>query len=174
MREDIYPCHGNWRGRNLMKLEFNVAVTGIPGTGKTTLCKQLSASGYDVIDLNEMSEKYGCTQKSQVSIECLDHHIQSIKGYILDGHYAHLLSVYGVIIMECSPDVLEGRLRSRGYDSTKIRENMDCLLSDTPWFESRDLYPESKILRIRSDNGGTLNKAEEFIRRLEIKYNGFR
>ncbi len=158
----------------MKNLEFNVAVTGVPGTGKTTLCRELSLSGYRVIDLNEMAEKYGCTNNEEVSIDCMEKHMQNIKGYLLDAHYSHLLNVYGVIIMECSPDILMERLLSRGYNPSKIRENVDCLLSDSPWFESRDLYPETRILRIRSEEWGILNKAEEFIRRLEIKYNGTR
>ncbi len=156
----------------MKSLKFNIAVTGVPGTGKSTLCKELRSEDFRIVDLNNVSEENGCTEDGNVSIECLEERIKSLNGFLLDGHYSHLLTVYGVIIMECSSEVLEKRLILRGYEKKKIDENIDCLLSDSIWFESRDMYPESRIVRIRSDREGSLNKAKEFIRRLEIKYNG--
>ncbi len=37
-----------------------LAVSGTPGTGKTTLCKALAAAGWQVLSLADLAEEHGC------------------------------------------------------------------------------------------------------------------
>ncbi|EQB69112.1 AAA family ATPase [Cuniculiplasma divulgatum] len=156
-------------------MNFNISVTGVPGTGKSTLCNLLASSGYEVIDLNKFSIKVGCTQNDEVDLDCLIQWIRSDMGKILDSHYSHLLPSFAVILMECSPEVLEKRLMERGYNRKKITENMDCLMSDCIGYECTENYPRNRILRLNTDDNKeskNLVDAVNFIRKMEMKHNG--
>ena len=156
-------------------MKFNISVTGVPGTGKSTLCKFLAERGYETIDLNRFSITAGCTQNDQVDLDCLIPKISSDMGKILDSHYSHLLPSFAVILMECSPDVLEKRLKERGYDEKKIAENMDCLMSDCIGYECMENYPFNRIMRLNTDDDReekNLRDAVNFIRKMEMKHNG--
>ncbi len=77
---------------------FRVAVSGVPGTGKTTLSLLISRSGYRIIDLNVEAGKAGCLHEDEVDIGCLRERIRTDGPVIMDGHYSHLLDPYCVII----------------------------------------------------------------------------
>lgn len=157
----------------MTNLNFNVAVTGVPGTGKTTLCEALRSKGFKTLDLNKFAMDQGCLENEEVLIECVMEKID-FEGYILDGHYSHLLGCYCAIVTECDENVLVNRLRLRGYSKEKIEENIDCLKSDCIWNEAKDLLPYGRILRLNSEKKDSLNTALSFIERMRLNFNGTR
>lgn len=127
-----------------------IALTGTPGTGKSSVCRLLSKK-YRVIDLNALviREKLHCGVDSErdtliADTDALEKRIWALVGteasdVILEGHLSHHLSIPDVIIvLRASPSELELRLRSRGYNESKIRENVEAEMLDVILVESVD------------------------------------
>lgn len=154
---------------------MRVAVTGVPGTGKSTLCNILSREGYRILNLNKESSRYGCLQNEDVNIDCLREKL-SIQGLvIMDSHYSHLIDPFCAIITECRPEILLKRLNERGYSASKIEENMEVLLTDAIYDEANDLIPSNRIIRINTDDGindKDFKRITDFIKEMERKFNG--
>lgn len=96
-----------------------IALTGTPGTGKTSISKVLQEKGFEVVDLNRIAcEKdflIGTDKKRDskiVDIDKINRYIE--KNYIgkdvviVEGHISHLLKIVDkVIILRCHPKQLE-------------------------------------------------------------------
>ena len=104
------------------------ALTGTPGTGKTTISALLQN---DLISLSDYYEKFsdGKTKDGEcvVNIERLESSIKSLEWEIAEGNFSHLLSIIDkVIVLRCDPAVLVNRLKERNYSNKKIRENLEA------------------------------------------------
>ncbi len=131
----------------LMKV---IAITGTPGTGKTTVAKLLSKKlHFKYIDVNivirenKLIAGYDKKRKCRIVDEkklcsILIKKIKAmrqskLKGVIIDSHLSHYLPKRHVdlcIIAKCSLKTLEKRLKKRGYAKEKIRENIDSEIFD--------------------------------------------
>tara|TARA_B100002051_G_C16419340_1_gene478593 strand:- start:6 stop:512 length:507 start_codon:yes stop_codon:yes gene_type:complete len=104
------------------------ALTGTPGTGKTTISALLQN---DLISLSDYYEKFsdGKTKDGEwvVDIQRLESSIESLEWEIAEGNFSHQLSIIDkVIVLRCDPAVLVNRLEERNYSSKKIRENLEA------------------------------------------------
>ena len=122
-----------------------VALSGTPGTGKTTISTILKREGFSVLTLEKIAEKYDCLgdldisdDSKEIDIELL---ISKLKDEwnntpenitIIDGHLSHLLPCDQTIILRCKPDILEARLEKRGYSKEKIQGNVEWELIGGP------------------------------------------
>ena len=117
-----------------------IAITGSPGTGKSTLAKFLVTKlGFDRLDLHHhykrISSGYDRAKQSYdinyLKFEKLakDKKKEAKKGVIIDSHISHLLPKKLVdlcIVLICSDlKKLEKRLQKRKYSQKKVRENLD-------------------------------------------------
>jgi adenylate kinase len=120
-----------------------IAITGTPGTGKSTLARSIEKKfGYFRLDLHphykEISVKYDQKKKAYVIDykkferlvkKAIAEH-QDRPGIVVDTHISHLLPPKLVdlcIVLTCSNlKELERRLKRRRYSKAKIRENLDC------------------------------------------------
>jgi len=120
-----------------------LAVTGTPGTGKTSVCKLLSLLGYEVLDLKTIIlEKNLCSGYSEesdsleIDIDVIrDHFHQNPPGNnerwtIIESHLSHYIEVDGIVLLRCDPRELEKRLGQRDYSAEKIRENVESEMVD--------------------------------------------
>ncbi len=139
---------------------IKVCISGVPGTGKTTICDILSDRGYSCKHLDVVAASAGCLHGDEVDIERLNS--QRIEAFAVEGHYAHLLDCRLVIILECGEIDLRKRLLSRGYPKSKIDENVDVQLSGILYFEALDRLPAGRILRIDTCSMG----ADEVVERI--------
>jgi adenylate kinase len=110
---------------------MQIALTGTPGTGKTTIAGLLP---YRVIDINALVKggmnfgidaKRGCLE---ADMDALAKHLAKLdpdETLILEGHFSHHFADWS-IVLRLSPAALKSRLEARGYSAEKIRENLEA------------------------------------------------
>jgi len=118
-----------------------VAVTGTPGTGKST-ATDLLADDYDVIHLNDLikgddalwTERDADRDTLVADLDAVRERLGDWAG-VLDSHLAHRFAVDRVIVLRCRPETVEARLRERGESGETAEENaeseaLDVVLSE--------------------------------------------
>ncbi|MWV65610.1 AAA family ATPase [Halorubrum sp. JWXQ-INN 858] len=118
-----------------------VAVTGTPGTGKST-ATALLADEYAVTHLNELikgdddlwTERDEGRDTLVADLDAVAERLGDWSG-IVDSHLAHRLEADRVVVLRCRPERLERRLRDRGEPAAKAQENaeseaLDVILSE--------------------------------------------
>ncbi len=125
------------------------ALTGTPGSGKTTVGAELRSRGYDAIDgkqyiidhglLGELDEE---RDTHEVDLDALNDSLLPLALdddiHIFESHLSHFLDCRGIIVLRCDPDILAQRLGSRGYSDAKVRENVQSEILDVILCESMD------------------------------------
>jgi len=114
---------------------LKIAITGTPGTGKTSVCRILKKR-YPVIDLNKLIEDeklYTGMDKERktkiVDMDVLVEHVVNLgleNTTIFEGHLAHYLPVDIVIVLRASPSELRKRLNKKGFSEAKVKENVEA------------------------------------------------
>ena len=121
-----------------------LAVSGTPGTGKTSACEALMRLGWEVLSLADLASEHGCLEEvdSNDGAAPIDIHrlaevwVAPKKGrYLVDGHLAHFLEVDGVVLLRCRPSTLQDRLLQRQYADAKIRANVEWEMTSGHWAE---------------------------------------
>jgi adenylate kinase len=137
-----------------------IAITGTPGTGKTSVSKIIQKDGFDVIDFNNVAcEKnflIGRDEKRDtnlVDIKKINDFIK--KNYsgkdivFIEGHLSHLLKcIDKVIILRCNPNLLRKNLLQKGWKESKIKENIEAEILDIILCEVVDTYSKENIFEI--------------------------
>ena len=110
---------------------MRVALTGTPGTGKTTVAGRLD-SHLRVVDLGALIEAEHLDtghdpvrNTAVVDMAALTTATEGLDDVILESHLSHHLPVDRVVVLRCEPTVLEGRLRERGATERSVRENAE-------------------------------------------------
>lgn len=117
------------------------ALTGTPGAGKTTLSAELRLRGYEVVDGKAFIKDQGLLGEYdaerdtyEVDLDALNDSLDPYRDaehpVVLDSHLSHFMDSRGIIVLRCAPEVLAGRLRSRGYSEEKVRENVQAEILD--------------------------------------------
>jgi adenylate kinase len=82
---------------------------------------------------------------------------------ILEGHFSHMLRPDVAIVLRCSPKVLEKRLRKKGWDESKIRENVEAEAVDVVLIEAVENVPEVLEIDTTDMKPGQVAKAIDSI-----------
>jgi adenylate kinase len=137
-----------------------IALTGTPGTGKSSVAAQLRTRGYEVADITKLAIERDFimgvdkTRGSQlIDLEKIEHYIKmqyhSTDRVFLEGHTAHLIpSVEKVIILRCHPRMLKHRLVAKGWNLKKIQENLEAEILDVILCEAAERYPVEDLFEI--------------------------
>lgn len=120
---------------------MRVAVTGSPGTGKTTATDRLETN-LTVVHMNDLIEEQGfVTGRDEerdtfvADLEAVREWLTGRNDLLIESHLAHHLQVDHVVVLRCDPHILEERVIERGEPPEKARENaeseaLDVILSE--------------------------------------------
>ena len=139
-----------------------VAVSGTPGTGKSVFARALADElDAQLIDLNALIEdkkiytldEYGTKVANLRRMR--EEFTSVLKGsrgsVVVEGLLAHLLpkrDLSHVIVLRSEPEVLERRLRARGYSKAKTRENVEAEALDIILWEAVQGHGIGKVYEI--------------------------
>ena len=154
------------------KLSVNIALTGTPGTGKTSLSSKFD---YNLVSINDYYAEIsnGKDEKDNwlIDLEKLNETIvtKNYSNTIFEGHVAHYLRhIDKIIVLRCHPDELEKRLSHRSYSDEKIRENMEAEALNIICEEAIDSYDENNVFEIDTST----MTIEESVEKLKNIING--
>lgn len=135
---------------------MRVAVTGTPGTGKTTATDALETD-LDVVHLNEVIETEGLTTGHDEERDTLVADLEALREWlgerndvILESHLAHHLPVDRVVVLRCHPEELERRLAERDEPRATIEENAESEALDVILSEAVAEHGEESVYEIET------------------------
>lgn len=133
---------------------MRLALTGAPGTGKTTLAGVLK-SAYEVHAVRALAEACGALGPVEkdgahpIDIALLRAYVNRIEGDVMiEGHLSHHLRPDAVVVLRCAPSTLSERLRSRGYGASKIQANTEWELLGGVHAELQDAGTDVPVLEL--------------------------
>ena len=154
-----------------------IAITGTPGTGKTSVAKKLFIDGYNIIDLKKIAFEnnflLGTDKKRKteiIDIKKLDRFI--LKNYMkkeiffAEGHISHLLkSIDKIILLRRNPEKLRKNLENRDWNKEKINENIESEILDIILCEAVEIQKSENIFEIDTTDK-TINDVVSIIKDL--------
>jgi len=152
-------------------------LTGTPGTGKTSIGRELSNKGYSIIYLNDcVGDDYlrleeGCKVVDPLVLgEKIKNSLKP--GCVVEGHLAHLLGIAGVVIvLRTAPDVLRFRLTEKGFSNPKSEENVEAEALDVVLIEALELHKQ--VFEIDTTEQSAAESASNVIKIMEGETTGF-
>lgn len=129
-----------------------IGITGTPGTGKSTVAKELGARGHRVIPLSDTTTPFVLERDESRDTLVIDEEAWArefgrVDGFV-EGHLAHLLPCDLIVVLRCRPDILAARLRARGYPEKKVSENAEAEALDVVLIETLEEFRGDQVLEI--------------------------
>ena len=143
---------------------MRVAVTGTPGTGKTTATDHLDTD-FDVVHLNDLIREEGLATGEDpdrgslvADIDALRERLADREDVLIESHLAHHLDADRVVVLRCHPEALRERLLDRGEDESKADENAEAEALDVILSEAVNAHGLDSVYEIdppdRTPEGG--------------------
>ena len=133
-------------------LSVNIALTGTPGTGKTSLTSRLE---HNIVSINnhypEISNGKDEEGNWLIDLEKLNEVISVEKdsSTIFEGHVSHFLkNIDMTIVLRCNPKNLKERLKSREYTEKKVKENMEAEALNIITEEAIEICGEKNVFEL--------------------------
>ncbi len=158
------------------------AITGTPGTGKTSVSGELRSRGYDVIDMNVHIREHGLLGEldrdrdtHEVDLDALNDSLQSYRDddalHLMDSHLSHFMDCSGIIVLRCDPEILSKRLEARGYGCSKVLENVQSEVLDVILCEAMDSdIPVYEVDCSEGNPSDTADSVEEILKGMVDDY----
>jgi len=155
-----------------------IGITGTPGTGKKTVGKIVAKElGFEFLNLNWLAlrvgavigrDKFGFIVDARKLRRAVLEKVRE-KNVLLVGHLLPQVlkddEVDFVVILRCSPYVLEKRLEKRGYVREKILENVGAEILDVCLLETLERFSKEKILEVDTSGRRKDDVAKEIVER---------
>jgi len=133
---------------------MRVAVTGTPGTGKTTATSRLDTD-LDVIHLNDAIKDEGLdagVDEDRDSVvadfEAIDEWLDDRDDVVVESHLAHHFEVDRVIVLRAHPETIEQRLAGRDESEASIAENAESEALDVILTEAVEHHGMDSVYEI--------------------------
>ncbi len=143
---------------------MRVAVTGTPGTGKTTATRGLSTD-LEVVHLNDLVTEEGLTtghdddrDSAIVDMEAVAEWLDGREEICFESHLAHYFEADRVVVLRCHPDTLEDRLDDHTEES--ITENAESEALDVILGEAVERHGTDRIYEIDTTDRAPADVAE--------------
>jgi len=146
---------------------MKIALTGTPGTGKTTIGKILRERyGVEVVDLNEVIRVHQYYAGWDENRDCLIVDLEALRAHpfsedvVLEGHLSHNLLVDRVVVLRTNPVALRRRLHKKAFAEKKINENveaeiLDVILAEAVKWHGNNVY--------EVDSTGTVSESAQVV-----------
>jgi len=152
-----------------------IAVTGTPGTGKTTATKLLTDRGLDapLVHLNDEIKAHELWSDRDVDRESLITDFEAVEAHlgewdgILESHLAHHFEADRVVVLRCAPADLKRRLTERGDSTAKARENAESEALDVVLSEAVDRHGRESVYEIDTTDRSPDEVADEIAATIE-------
>lgn len=141
---------------------MRVALTGTPGTGKTTVADMVETE-LPVIHLNDVIGEADLVTERDTDRGSLVADMDAVAEWLegrdglVDSHLAHHFQSDRVIVLRCHPEELESRLRGRGEPDAMISENAESEALDVLLAEAVEAHGQDRVYEI--DTTGRAPKA---------------
>ncbi|WP_254271131.1 adenylate kinase family protein [Haloarcula marina] len=149
---------------------MRVAVTGTPGTGKTTATDRLDTD-IPVVHLNEVikSEEFatGVDEERGSLVADMDAVAEWLDGrddVLFESHLAHNFDADRVVVLRAHPDSIVERLRERGDSDSKAYENAESEALDVVLSEAVSRHGTESVYEIDTTDRGPDEVAAEIER----------
>ena len=164
-----------------------IAITGTPGTGKTSLARELAKllkAGYVDVELlirqKGLAEAYDKKRKTFVVDEsklskAILSELKPSRLCVVDSHMSHFLPARRVslcIVARCSLRALKKRLEKKGYRPAKVRENLDAEIFEVCLQEARER--DHKVIEVDTTKSRPLSLAKRILPRVLAALKGRR
>lgn len=133
---------------------MRVALTGTPGTGKTTAAEHLETD-LEVIDLNDLIRSEGLATGEDAErgslvadLEAVEQRLAGRDDVVVESHLAHALPADRVVVLRCRPRQLRERLLERGESEAKAAENAEAEALDVVLSEAVDRHGLESVYEI--------------------------
>ncbi len=149
---------------------MRIAVTGTPGTGKTTMAQIIAEKlEYRYINLGKFAENHGLAVEEDaerntrvVDEESLKNIVRDMDNVVFDGHYAEQLDPDITFVLRCPPQMLKTRLEKK-FGPKKVRENLLAEILDSCLVSAAEHNDPEKVFEIENTS---IEKTIEKIMRL--------
>lgn len=125
---------------------MRIALTGTPGTGKSSVGDILRSRGILVVEVSDIAREAGLFRErdeERGSYELDPEELQTVVDsrlgdgtIVMIGHMSHLVRHDLCIVLRCRPSVLRERLRTRGWPHSKVQENVEAEAVDVILIEA--------------------------------------
>jgi adenylate kinase len=134
-----------------------IAITGTPGTGKSSLARLLRKKGFLVLNDKFFIKKFNLTlyydkerETKVIDIDKLKKIIKIFKKNIrkpwfFDSHLSHLFEADLIIVLERDLKELKKEYKKRKYNELKIKENLEAEAFKICRIESLELHNPHKV-----------------------------
>lgn len=134
---------------------MRVAVTGTPGTGKTTATERLA--DLDVVHLNDVIKSEGFSTDVDeergslvADMDALADWLADRDGSVVESHLAHNFDADRVVVLRAHPERIVERLRERGDSDSKAYENAESEALDVILSEAVDHHGIENVYEIET------------------------
>ena len=153
---------------------MKVAVTGTPGTGKTTAVERVEANldamdlntvdfdavdlntvDFDVVHLNDVIREEGLYEGRDeargslvADLDAVGEYLEQYESCLVESHLAHHFDADRVVVLRCHPDELRRRLHERDEPDAKIEENAESEALDVVLAETVDRHGMDRVYEL--------------------------
>jgi adenylate kinase len=131
-----------------------VAVTGTPGTGKTTTTERVETD-LTVVHLNEVIREQGLTtghdddrDSAVADLDAVSAWLDGREDVLVESHLAHHIDADRVVVLRCHPEQLSERLTDRGEPPATVRENAESEALDLVLSEAVERHGRERVYEI--------------------------